>query len=88
MNKNKFKNIDLIIVNFYPFQETVIKNKNKNSIIENIDIGGPTLIRGAAKNYENVTVLTDPNQYNSFLEIVDKKHEDVSTKQLIIEEEK
>ena len=49
MNKNKFKNIDLIIVNFYPFQETIIKNKNKNSIIENIDIGGPTMVRAAAK---------------------------------------
>ena len=42
--------------------------------IENIDIGGPTLIRGAAKNYDNVTVLTNPNQYNSFLKIVEKNN--------------
>ena len=58
MNINKFKNIDLIIVNFYPFQETVIKNKNKSSIIENIDIGGPTMVRAAAKNFKDVTIIT------------------------------
>ena len=63
MNKNKFKNIDLIIVNFYPFQETVIKNKTKNSIIENIDIGGPTMVRAAAKNFKNVAIITNKNDY-------------------------
>ena len=63
MSKNKFKNIDLIVVNFYPFQETITKNKNKNRIIENIDIGGPTMVRAAAKNFKDVTIITDKNDY-------------------------
>ncbi len=73
MSKNKFKNIDLIIVNFYPFQETVIKNKNKNSIIENIDIGGPTMVRAAAKNFKDVTIITDKDDYGSLINQLSKK---------------
>ena len=71
MNKNKFKNIDLIIVNFYPFQETVTKNKNKNSIIENIDIGGPTMVRAAAKNFRDVTIITDKNDYEALIDQIE-----------------
>ena len=67
MIKNKFKNIDLIIVNFYPFQETVKKNKNINSIIENIDIGGPTMVRAAAKNFKDVTIITDKHDYKNLI---------------------
>ena len=62
MLKKNFKNIDLVIVNFYPFHE-VIKNKNQKKIIENIDIGGPTMVRSAAKNYNDVTVITNYDQY-------------------------
>ncbi len=47
--KNKFGNIDLVIVNFYPFEETLKNSSNHNKIIENIDIGGPTMVRAAAK---------------------------------------
>ncbi len=61
--KYKFKNIDLIIVNFYPFEETVKNTSNQKKIIENIDIGGPTLVRAAAKNYNDVTVITSRTQY-------------------------
>ena len=65
-------------MNLYPFEKVVNDQKSgKQKCIENIDIGGPTLIRGAAKNYDNVTVLTDPNQYNSFLEIVYKNHNQI-----------
>ncbi len=61
--------IDLVVVNLYPFEKTINdSNSKRESCIENIDIGGATLIRGAAKNYENVTVLTNPNQYKSFLD--------------------
>ena len=49
MNKNSMKYIDLVVVNFYPFQETIQKTNNFQTIIENIDIGGPTLVRAAAK---------------------------------------
>ncbi len=64
MNKKKFDFIDLIIVNFYPFQEILRKSKNNNRIIENIDIGGPALVRSAAKNFFHVTVVTDKKDYN------------------------
>ena len=67
MLKKKFKNIDLIIVNFYPFKEVAKKNKNQKKIIENIDIGGPTMVRAAAKNFEDVTIITNKNDYNSLI---------------------
>ncbi len=56
--KNNFKEIDLIIVNFYPFENVIKKNNSFKSIIENIDIGGPTLVRAAAKNFGDVLVVT------------------------------
>lgn len=63
----KIKPIELVVVNLYPFQETVEKENITLSIAtENIDIGGPTMIRAAAKNFAHVCVLTDPNQYESF----------------------
>lgn len=60
--------IDLVVVNLYPF-ETVVKNKNSTheEIIENIDIGGVSLLRASAKNYNNVIVLTDINDYSKFI---------------------
>ena len=64
---NKFENIDLIIVNFYPFEKTLKITKNKNQIIENIDIGGPTLVRAAAKNFNDVTVVSSPKQYSELI---------------------
>ena len=67
LNKNKFKNIDLVIVNFYPFEETLKNTTDHHKIIENIDIGGPTMVRAAAKNYNDVTVLTSKSQYNEFI---------------------
>ncbi len=65
--KNDFQNIDLVIVNFYPFEETLKKNSSDKKIIENIDIGGPTMVRAAAKNYNNVTVITSNKQYNELI---------------------
>ena len=74
IRKNNYKNIDLIIVNFYPFEDILSKKKNHNTIIENIDIGGPTMVRAAAKNYNDVTVICNPNQYEKFInEIKNKK---------------
>jgi len=61
-----FENIDLVVVNFYPFEKTIKKTKDHKKIIENIDIGGPSLVRGAAKNYNDVTVLTNIDQYELF----------------------
>jgi len=57
--------IDLVVVNLYPFEATAAKeNLTAEELIENIDIGGPTMLRSAAKNFESVTVVTDPNDYN------------------------
>jgi len=67
LKKYNYDEIDLVIVNFYPFEETLKSTKNHNKLIENIDIGGPTLVRAAAKNYKYTTVLTSPHQYKEFI---------------------
>lgn len=59
--------IDLVVCNFYPFSEVIKTSNDETKIIENIDIGGPSMVRAAAKNYKWVSVLTDPKQYDSFL---------------------
>ncbi len=60
--------IDLVAVNFYPFQNSVRKFDDFESIIENIDIGGPAMVRAAAKNYRDVAVISDPDLYDEVLE--------------------
>tara|TARA_B100001059_G_scaffold88139_1_gene86672 strand:- start:76 stop:1626 length:1551 start_codon:yes stop_codon:yes gene_type:complete len=67
MSKQNFPAIDLIVVNFYPFQKIVLNTKNPKKIIENIDIGGPTMVRAAAKNFQNVTIVTNKNDYGSLI---------------------
>jgi len=57
-------NIDLLVVNLYPFEETVASGADYDTCIENIDIGGPAMIRAAAKNHAGVTVVTDPADYD------------------------
>ena len=61
--------IDMVVVNLYPFKQTVLKDENDlENIVENIDIGGPSMIRAAAKNYKSVAVITAPEQYAPVLE--------------------
>ena len=60
--------IDLLVVNLYPFEATVAKGAGFDACIENIDIGGPALIRGAAKNHAAVTVVVDPEDYAGVLD--------------------
>ena len=67
IKKNNFENIDLVIVNFYPFEKTLKQTKNHSKIIENIDIGGPALVRAAAKNYNDVTIITSVDQYSELI---------------------
>ena len=77
MSKQNFPPIDLIVVNFYPFQKIVLSTKNPKKIIENIDIGGPTMVRAAAKNFKNVTIITNKDDYGSLikeLETLKEKH--------------
>ncbi len=72
LNNYNYEEIDLIVVNFYPFEKILEKTKNHKKIIENIDIGGPTLVRAAAKNYKDVTVITNPNQYENLINEIEK----------------
>ncbi len=64
MKRKRFPPLDLIVVNFYPFQNIITRSKNEKSIIENIDIGGPTMVRAAAKNFKNVLIITNKKDYN------------------------
>ncbi|WP_149587297.1 bifunctional phosphoribosylaminoimidazolecarboxamide formyltransferase/IMP cyclohydrolase [Tabrizicola flagellatus] len=70
--------IDLLIVNLYPFEETVAKGADHATCIENIDIGGPAMIRAAAKNHRFVTVVTDPADYAALLDQL-KAHDGATT---------
>jgi len=71
--------IDMIIVNLYPFEETVArKDCTLEDAIENIDIGGPTMLRSAAKNYEDVTVIVDPADYPKVIAEMQKSNGAVS----------
>jgi phosphoribosylaminoimidazolecarboxamide formyltransferase/IMP cyclohydrolase len=63
MEKHGIGAIDLVVVNLYPFQQTVAKGANRDEIIENIDIGGPSMVRSAAKNHAYVAIVTDPEDY-------------------------
>ena len=80
MYKQKFPPIDLIIVNFYPFQKIVTNSKNIKNIIENIDIGCPTLVRAAAKNFKNVTIITNKADYSILINELNKNKGKTSLK--------
>jgi phosphoribosylaminoimidazolecarboxamide formyltransferase / IMP cyclohydrolase len=69
LDKYNITPIDMVVVNLYPFKETLNKQTaSKEDIIENIDIGGPSMLRAAAKNYQSVTVIVDPNDYEDVLQ--------------------
>ena len=72
LRNNNFEEIDLVIVNFYPFEKTLEQTNNHLKIIENIDIGGPTMVRAAAKNYNDVAVITSSDQYSELINEIDK----------------
>jgi len=69
LNELGIETIDLLVINLYPFKQTILKdNIQLEEAIENIDIGGPTMLRAAAKNYQDVTVIVDPADYSAVLE--------------------
>ena len=72
LKNNNFEEIDLVIVNFYPFEKTLEQTNNHLKIIENIDVGGPTMVRAAAKNYNDVTVITSSDQYSELIDEIEK----------------
>jgi phosphoribosylaminoimidazolecarboxamide formyltransferase/IMP cyclohydrolase len=65
--------IDLVVVNLYPFEATVAKSAPRDEIIENIDIGGPSMVRSAAKNHEFVAIVTDPADYGELLDQIERQ---------------
>ena len=67
MTEHDITPIDLVAINLYPFEETLEGGANRETIIENIDIGGPAMIRSAAKNHAFVTVVTDPSDYDDVI---------------------
>ncbi len=67
MLENGIGEIDMVVVNLYPFEETVAKGGSQEDIIENIDIGGPAMIRSAAKNFKYVTVIVNPQRYEEVM---------------------
>ena len=70
--------IDLVCVNLYPFKETIEKTEDFDEIIENIDIGGPTMVRSAAKNFNDVLIVTDANDYSIVLSSLENKEDDLA----------
>lgn len=68
LEKLNINTIDVVCVNLYPFKATLAKGADFAECIENIDIGGPTMIRAAAKNYQDVAVIVDPNDYDKVLD--------------------
>ena len=67
LKQNNISKIDAVIVNFYPFEKTLLKTKNEEKIIESIDIGGPAMVRAAAKNFNDVVVITNKDQYKDLI---------------------
>ncbi|AWW73310.1 bifunctional phosphoribosylaminoimidazolecarboxamide formyltransferase/IMP cyclohydrolase [Erythrobacter sp. KY5] len=74
METHEIGAIDLVVVNLYPFEATVAKGAERAEIIENIDIGGPSMVRSAAKNHGFVTIMTDAADYPELLEELDANH--------------
>src|SRR3989344_5386943 len=72
--KLKIKPIDIVVCNLYPFEETVGKRASLDKVIESIDVGGPTMIRASAKNFKNVLVVIDPNDYLEISRRLKKKN--------------
>ena len=79
--RNKIELIDLVVVNLYPFEQVTAKDGKDvvtlEEAIENIDIGGPTLVRSAAKNYASVGVVVNPKRYESVIAELKRKKQSV-----------
>jgi phosphoribosylaminoimidazolecarboxamide formyltransferase/IMP cyclohydrolase len=71
MDEHGIAPIDLVVVNLYPFLKTVMSGADRDAIIENIDIGGPSMVRSAAKNHAYVAIVTDPADYSALLQQLD-----------------
>jgi phosphoribosylaminoimidazolecarboxamide formyltransferase / IMP cyclohydrolase len=81
LENNNIRALDLVVVNLYPFQQTIAKpDVTLTEAIEQIDIGGPAMIRAAAKNHAHLTVLSNPNQYDQYLQELKENNGEISLK--------
>src|SRR5206468_9929802 len=71
MEEHGIAPIDLVVVNLYPFLSTVMSGADRDTVIENIDIGGPSMVRSAAKNHAHVAIVTDTADYAALLAELD-----------------
>ena len=78
MKQYNIPEIDLVVVDLYPFEETVKATNDETAIIEKIDIGGPSMIRAAAKNFKNALVIADKNDYKSLENILSRQNAETS----------
>jgi len=81
MEQHEIAPIDLVVVNLYPFLNTVMSGADRDTVIENIDIGGPSMVRSAAKNHAHVAIVTDPADYAALLVELDA-HDGATTLEL------
>jgi len=80
----KIKQIDLVVCNLYPFEQTIKNPKVKfENAVENIDVGGPTMVRAAAKNFKSVLVVVDPNDYSKVTEALKNNSDNASLRQAL-----
>ncbi|MDI6826444.1 MAG: bifunctional phosphoribosylaminoimidazolecarboxamide formyltransferase/IMP cyclohydrolase [Candidatus Aenigmarchaeota archaeon] len=75
LEKHDIKPIDMVVCNFYPFEEVSKKEIGLGEVLENIDIGGPSMVRSAAKNFENVVVIVNPERYEEVLREIEMKRD-------------
>jgi len=76
--------IDLVCVNLYPFKETIERTDDFDEIIENIDIGGPTMVRSAAKNFKDVLIVTNSSDYQKVLEALQEKKDTIEFRRALM----
>lgn len=81
LQQYNIQEIDLVVVDLYPFEETVASGANETDIIEKIDIGGISLIRGAAKNYNDVLIISNMQQYDRLYELLNKQNGETNLEQ-------
>ena len=84
LEKLGINTIDVVIVNLYPFKQTVMKGCSFAEAVENIDIGGPTMLRSAAKNYQDVVVIVDPADYEKALNELEKGNVTIETRKYLM----
>ena len=88
LEKHGIKPIDLVVVNLYPFEATIAKpNVTEAEAIENIDIGGPAMLRAAAKNFRDVIIVTNPSRYSSLIAMLSQYGDaDITTRKTLAKE--